>query len=492
MVIRNTLWIILISLLPVIAVASDVTVTFRDKFFLRTTPSFSVRDTSNAAGVVRQDNSAVLVDKKQTTEGNWALKIKISDGPHRGKSYWIYYDNNDPGITLSKDGKNISPSGTSLSSLKKVNLKVDSSPSADSILQSNGKDVEGRNCTECSVPRRKEIASDEISELAGAISETYSSVFRGALKTMAVMYQSCTAIEKKPYPLTSNVNIDKYLSFRASSSSLGHGFKVRTIPQQNLQALVKTHYYLNQSGPENSQCKDMRKLPPLYTYGGKPAVSKTEINLLIKQPASSGASYSGLDCSTFVSTALTAAGLRIKPGQPVKENRATSTQMSNFTEKNSCFKYPSFTADNSIQPGDIFAFSGHTFMIDTVGKDPWGFGKMKAAGIRMKTQKDCYNLPDDADENFDFRIIQSAGMGSLAISRTEAKAYITKANLLGYLEPYMISACIAKVTGNKVEQPKNQKAVFLRHRGTEVPSCTIPKNQIPHLTGEECVKSCTT
>jgi hypothetical protein len=130
-------------------------------------------------------------------------------------------------------------------------------------------------------------------------------------------------------------------------------------------------------------------------------------------------------------------------------------------------------------------------MIDTVGKDPFGFEKMKARGIRVKTENDCYRLPGDANKGFDFRIIQSAGLGSLAISRVEGSQYVGKASLLGLMKPYMITACLAKVTGKKVAQPKSRQAVMLRHRGQEVAGCVIPKTQIPHMTGEECVQSCT-
>ncbi len=465
--------------------------TFDYKFFARTSPNFDIKDTSNAVGVLRTGDNAIVVQKTKTPGGNWGLKVKLTNGPKKGKSYWVYYDKSNPGMNLVENGKRVTPDGRESKAAHKPPINKVQTPSADSGSTYLSNKSESGSCINCSENTAERSAESSIAKVRGMIGNIYPSAFKGALKTMAVLYQSCSVLDKKPYPLSRDASIDKFLTYKSASSSLGHSYKVRSIPTGNLSQLVNSHYYLKDlEVPKNKLCKDMRALPPIYTYGGKPKVTKSEINLLVEQKTS-GAKFSGLDCSTFISTALTAAGLRIKPGQPIQENRATSTQLSNFTEKNSCFSSPTMTADTTIQPGDIIAFSGHTFMIDTVGKDPFGLDKMKIRGGRIKSKQDCYNLPDDAEENFDFRIIQSAGLGSLAVSRTEASTYISKSNLMRYVEPFMISACIAKVTGQKMTSPKNLRTALLRHRGSEVPGCLIPKNQMPHMTGEECVASCT-
>lgn len=473
---------------------AEITVTFQHKFFTRKTPVFDQLDTSNVDDFVRGGNTGIVVGTVDKPEG-WGLHVRITSGPNAGKTSWIYYSKNDPGMTLLKNGKGVDPTGKEIELKKKpVAVKRVYTPSADSTPDVAGNTTATGVCVDCLNTPEKESPTAALAKVSGSIDEMYPSAFKGALKTMAVIYQSCSVLDKAPYPLYSSRDkrsIDPYLHKAERFSSLGHRYSIRTIPKQNLSALVKTHYYLKDlTGPENSQCKDMRELPPLYTYGGKPKVTKTSIDLLVQQKTN-GAGFSGLDCSTFVSTALTAAGLRIKPFQPIAENRATSTDLAKFTENNSCFANSAFSADSSIQPGDIIAYSGHTYMIDTVGKDPFGFEKMIAKGTRINTPSDCYRLPEDAERNFDFRLIQSAGSGSLAVSRTEASRYLSFGESDHYMRPHMISACLAKVTGKKVATTRNQGSTLLRHRGNEVAGCVIPKNQIPHMTGEECVASCT-
>lgn len=468
------------------------TVTFQDKFFARSTPDFDARDTRNAIGTIAPEDKAILIGQERTRYGNWGLKVQLTEGPRKGKSFWVYHHNAGPNITLMKDGQRITPDGKVLTAPPRVSLPiVSSAPSADSRDQKYDDRAEAKPCTTCSTNAATPFSAESIAQVKETLASTYPSAFKGALKTMAVMYQSCSALEKDPYPMNEAQSIDKYLKYERFVSSLGHRYNVRTLPKNKLASVVNTHYYLKDlKGPENSQCQDMRTRPPLYTYGGKRQVSKTEINLLIKQPTS-GADFSGIDCSAFVSTALTASGLRIKPGQPILENRATSTQLANFTSKNSCFAQPGFTSENTILPGDIIAYSGHTFMIDTVGKDPFGLDKMKARGVSMSKASDCDRLPSDADKLFDFRLIQSTGDGSLAISRTEASVYLRRSGLKNLMDSLLNQACLAKVSGNKVAVKYSNKANLLRHRGGEVPGCLIPKEQIPRMTGEACVAACT-
>lgn len=131
----------------------------------------------------------------------------------------------------------------------------------------------------------------------------------GARKAIATAYQSCLADEKKP--MNANTENVKGITITGTHPD-GIGSK-RVI--SDLEALMATNYYY-QGASQAVNCKDPRKYPLIYDYGGKPNTDSGTLNFFLN--AGDGTSVLGIDCSGFVFSSVVTAGLRLAPGKTVK------------------------------------------------------------------------------------------------------------------------------------------------------------------------------
>ena len=244
----------------------------------------------------------------------------------------------------------------------------------------------------------------------------------------------------------------------------------------NLKAVQNTHYYIRGLASE-SNCVDVKNNPLIYDYGGEPFTSGNTINF--QRDAGTGTKALGVDCSSFISSAIAVAGLRYRPGIENKTIfiRQTSEKFIDATKSGfKCFKNITVTPQISIQVGDIVGVHGHVVTIDKVGNDPFGFKLLKSG-------KDYQSLNY---KNFEITIAQSSyskngiGINKFAIKDYLAEEVKMRTAFLGLGE----QACRAHFE-NKNIQPKNSDWGFIRHLGTS--ECLAPR---VIMVGESCTQKC--
>ncbi len=77
----------------------------------RTSPSFYKYSKNRATTLSKGTTGEVLEIKNFTKTGNSGIKMKITNGPKSGKSYWVYYNKKNPGIKLTnkKNKQDVTP-----------------------------------------------------------------------------------------------------------------------------------------------------------------------------------------------------------------------------------------------------------------------------------------------------------------------------------------------------------------------------------------------
>ncbi len=265
-------------------------------------------------------------------------------------------------------------------------------------------------------------------------------------------------------------------------------YKVASQPGSNVMTPVK---------PEGPSCRDMNKNPPIFKWGGRPQLSskagKVTLNLFNSGTTNNTSKFTTMDCSGFVTAAYAAAGLNLVANSPAAQ--ATTRTLRNGEA--SCVAPVTFSANQSIQSGDIAVFAGgseHSMIFDRVGEDPFGIKDVATAPSGVTAATHCRSKLDPA--NFDFVIAQSGLYGGrTAVSQSRAVDYIVNfgngmmdginAQIMQLAE----DACVAKLSGvsRKAERPNAGK--ILRHKGASAPGCV--RAAPPEIVGQQCVKGCT-
>lgn len=298
----------------------------------------------------------------------------------------------------------------------------------------------------------------------------------GARKAIATAYQSCLADEKKP--MDANTQDVKGITITGTHPD-GVGSK-RLIT--DLDALMATNYYY-QGSSQAANCKDPRKYPLIYDYGGKPNTDSGNLNFFLN--AGDGTSVLGIDCSGFVFSSVATAGLRLAPGKTVKavQVHGISSRAYLNPEGNglTCFGRVKMGMSGTLKQGDIAAVNGHVLIVDSAGEDPLGIRKMISP-----EQCDSITAAD-----FDFVISQSSSTkNGIGINKFEARDYLPLPDshkmLVGFVK-YAQDACRARLSGKDVQMTASNFQI-VRHKMTS--DCKT--STAIALAGESCIAQCPT
>lgn len=227
----------------------------------------------------------------------------------------------------------------------------------------------------------------------------------GARRVMAMIYGSCEVL-KQPIRTLIKAPNEITSGYRRVDYPDGDPSFRRVITDKA--TVLKQHPYLrDRQAPgcdDRKVCADSKardgltacqkwscgalEHPPLYQYGAKPvgpemSVRQNESNKFAKDFWKKSP---GIDCSSFVSLALSSMGLKMFPdaksvepadqfgsssftmfgrGQRMVERKGRSVAAAAET----CFE--TVVADGGLKPGDVLSINGHVAMIDTVGADPF-------------------------------------------------------------------------------------------------------------------------
>jgi len=386
-----------------------------------------------------------------------------------------------------------------------------------------------------------EILEPKTSACGGkVVKEAQSSdAVKGAMRIMATFYQDCDPIDKI---LDNNYNAPKKLNVPAELQS--NGAYKRTMSSQTKEDYIKYHPYIQlveankKLKGTSPQCRDIKKMPPMFSFGGKSHLTRKLTDIFKDQSAkptchSSGVacnsvSVTSMDCSSFIQNSLVSQGLRIYPDGRYSGRRNDDTQ-TNLGEdvntsmfnsiagnKSSCLEVAEFKgrdSENSIETiksGDVVSLSAqHTFMIGSVGKDPLGINRVLEHGTK---ESDCEKINRDV---FDFTVFQSGGYESIGVAHVHVNfnGRKTAKGKKGRLSDSMLSNMTIKArsicveamkkkigskdgeyelsdiklsTGVKGSKRYNDFSI-IRHKGKSKAGCTTEPKKIP---GEECVKQC--
>lgn len=305
----------------------------------------------------------------------------------------------------------------------------------------------------------------------------------GARLVLATAYQSCDAAKRAPLnhasPNMKGVSIDA----KRNPSNGGLLRHYASLPQ-----LASTHPYIANQRLAKSTCYEVRNTPPIYDFGAKPYTTSSLPRTLnmFRGDGGTGSEVFGTDCSGYVFSALAVGGMRMltpDPAKPLKATMITGIPAAAFKEPASnglkCLEKIKIAKGGLIEPGDVVAIKGHVIMIDAVGADPLGLGRLTKAA-------DCNAATIKADD-FDFTITQSSpSKGSVGINRYVAKDYLIDESQTfhdGFIQ-YAVAACRVKFG---LSPSLNSPAMsIVRHKKTS--DCFEPKAM--ELTRAECVDSC--
>jgi hypothetical protein len=290
----------------------------------------------------------------------------------------------------------------------------------------------------------------------------------GARFAFATAYQSCQVLSLPDM----TANTEDVIGI-GKGKDIGGGFQRF---YQSLSDIQNTHYYIRNIDYAKS-CIQVRQQPLVYDFGGEPAVEPARLNFFVN--AGDGGSALGLDCSAFISSALAAAGLKYTP--QVSNKSIFVRQLSrDFIDPQlsgwKCFDRVAMLPQQSLQEGDILAVAGHVVMVDKVGSDPFGLGKIN----------NIVNCSTISFKDFDFTVLQSSpSKGSIGINRYVAKDYLAESDKMRVgFETYAKAACQAHFGGVAISVSDNTVGL-IRHKQTA--ECIDKKVE---LAGQSCIENC--
>lgn len=293
---------------------------------------------------------------------------------------------------------------------------------------------------------------------------------RGMRWAFATAYQSCEVLTQKAL-----VSTDPDVKGIVEKGHHPDGVGIKRFID-DLPAVLQTHPYLHT--PPASSCLDIRGNPLIYDYGGRPYIDTASVDL--HRNAGSGTTVLGIDCSAYVGTSLATAGLKTKSGVALRPEQAGLFSSHDFlnpeANKLDCMTRIPLSPTDTMKNGDIVAVSGHVFMVDKLGGDPFG-----VAGLTKV--EDCSKATSD---KFDFEIFQSSNSkNGVGLNRYVARDYLKdKTTIKAGLEKYAVQACKNRL--NKVTStPKYSDLSVTRHKGTK--ACIDPR--VP-IAREACVNAC--
>ncbi len=300
----------------------------------------------------------------------------------------------------------------------------------------------------------------------------------GARRALASAYQSCDVLSLPA--MTSATPSVSGITVLAEPHPAGGRKRI----YGNVANINSSHYYIKNNRLAKNTCFEVRKSPMIYDFGGKPATSASQSKKLnFFKSAGTGTSALGIDCSAYVFSSLAVAGLKMDPDpkKVLKADLVHGIGSRAFKEPQSnglrCLQKIKVSKTTSIKAGDVVAINGHVVMIDHVGSDPFGLGKIKSIA-------DCTsaNLPSS---DFDFVIAQSSPSKSgIGINRYQARDYLKESSTYKTgLTNYAVAACKAKF-GTTVAIDTTNLSVT-RHKKT--PECMAEALVIDK---QDCVDSC--
>lgn len=298
-------------------------------------------------------------------------------------------------------------------------------------------------------------------------------IVSGANKTLGVAYQSCEAV-RKPAMTVQTPNLQGISITGTHPDGVGRKRVIGDLP-----ALLRTDYYIKdfQLG---ANCKDIRKSPLIYDYGGKPHTPSAGTSMDLFINAGDGTTVLGIDCSGYVFTSIATAGLKLDPNKKLKPVLVHGINAVMYKEpvKNGmpCFEKISVGTVGTLKAGDVAAKSGHIVIVESVGADPLGISN-------ATTEAQCNAL---TSKNFDFIVAQSSpSKEGVGINKFVAKDYLLEsAGMRTGFEKYAREACKAKLKNSNVTLT-GQEVQVIRHKMTA--ACI---DQPVQLVGEACVSSC--
>tara|TARA_B110001454_G_scaffold219192_1_gene251234 strand:- start:120311 stop:121801 length:1491 start_codon:yes stop_codon:yes gene_type:complete len=289
-------------------------------------------------------------------------------------------------------------------------------------------------------------------------------------KVLAVTYQSCQVLEKKPLDKT-----DKNVQGITEECCHEGGGLIRHIA--SLSQVQATHPYLQTS--YGSQCVDIRKKPLIYDFGGRPAFTRGSTGKLNFFTNYGGSEVLGYDCSAMVYTVVMGAGFRLKENKMFVASDVVAAQSRQFLDPESkgwnCLDSVDFAAETEepMLAGDIASMDGHTFMIYRAGKDPYG----------IENLTDCKMVDS---QNFDFDLMQSSpSKDGVGINVYVGKDYLLTNSTMekGFVE-YAKNYCERKKNGST---KKIKLSYFSLVRLSTKSSCRMPAVS---MANESCVQEC--
>lgn len=297
----------------------------------------------------------------------------------------------------------------------------------------------------------------------------------GSFYTLAVTYQSCETLNKVPL----DDSIENVRGIKITGTHPDGVGQKREIA--NLSEVQRSHHYLKNINYDNG-CFRVSDNPLIYDYGGKPYTTASEPKMLdFFKNAGSGTDVLGVDCSAFVFSAIAAGGGKVSSNSEMKASLVHGINSTAFMNPSNngmdCLEYPKYGYnEGSIKEGDIVAMSGHVFIIDEIGEDPFGYYKFtKSSECSSLTYKD-----------FDFIIAQSSpSKDGIGIGRSYSEPYLRiNPTFRQGLEHYAKESCLMYFNRTDSSIAHNKMRI-VRHKNT--PSC---KTTALNLKNESCVQSC--